>query len=131
MNFTEAIATCFRKYVGFSGRARRAEYWYWALFVVIVGICTAVLDEVIFPFNAFSPLNSVWSIATFLPGLAVAVRRLHDVDKSGWWVLLVLIPLIGWLILLYWAIQRGTVGDNRFGSDPLAGDGPAQAPAAV
>lgn len=131
MNFVDAIAICFKKYVDFSGRARRAEFWYWTLFVFIVGICTAILDVVIFPYHEFGPLNSVWSIATFLPGLAVTVRRLHDVDKRGWWILLILVPIIGWLVLLYWYIQRGTTGANRFGPDPLSGEAAVETPASV
>lgn len=121
MTFFEAVTTVLRKYVEFGGRARRAEYWYWTLFVMIVSICASILDVVIFPMNEWGPLNTVFSIATLLPAIAVGVRRLHDTNRSGWWLLLALVPLVGWIVLLIWTISRGTTGDNRFGADPLAG----------
>jgi uncharacterized membrane protein YhaH (DUF805 family) len=71
--------------------------------------------------DGVSPISSLVSLALFLPGLAVSVRRLHDTDRSGWWVLLFLIPLIGAIVLLIWYCSRGTPGGNRFGPDPLAG----------
>ncbi len=74
-----------------------------------------------FPLNEWSPLSSVFSLATLLPGLAVGARRLHDIDKSAWWLLLCFVPVIGWILLLVWAVFEGTKGDNRFGPDPLAG----------
>ena len=67
------------------------------------------------------PIGIVWSLANLLPGIAIGVRRLHDLDKSGWWVLIALIPLIGAIILIVWYCSKGTTGDNRFGADPLAG----------
>lgn len=123
MGFAEAIASGFRNYVGFSGRAARSEYWYWVLFVVLLSIVTLVIDMAIFGYtdSGIYPLNAIATLATFLPGLAVSVRRLHDIDRTGWWLLLILIPLIGGIILIVWACLRGTVGPNRFGSDPLEG----------
>ena len=70
-----------------------------------------------------SPLSALFALATLLPSLGVSIRRLHDLDKSGWWLLLAFLPLIGSLILLYWLIQRGTGRDNRFGPDPFAAAG--------
>ena len=64
-------------------------------------------------------LGSVWSLVNFVPGISVGVRRLHDTDRSGWWLLLVFVPIIGVLVLLYWFVSRGTQGTNRFGTDPL------------
>lgn len=129
MTFFGAVATVLQKYVVFSGRAQRAEYWYWTLFAVIVSICTSILDAVMFPAHEWSPLNTVFSIATLLPALAVGVRRLHDVDRSAWWLLLWFVPVVGWIVLLVWATKRGSSGDNRFGPDPLAGQAQAQAQA--
>jgi uncharacterized membrane protein YhaH (DUF805 family) len=124
MGFGGAIATCFRKYVDFTGRARRAEYWWFVLFYcLLVGALTAV--DVTMMINAQiggSLLSSLASLALFLPTLAVAVRRLHDTDRTGWWVLIGLIPLIGWIIYLVFMCQRGTEGPNRFGQDPLGAD---------
>jgi uncharacterized membrane protein YhaH (DUF805 family) len=121
MNFVQAISSVLRNYVGFSGRAARSEYWFWILFVVIVSICLSILDQAVFSDMAAQPLTSIFSLATFLPSLAVAVRRLHDLDRTGWWVLMSLVPLIGWILLLVWFCTQGTPGVNRFGPDPLAG----------
>ena len=123
MGFKDAISYCFRNYVGFSGRAARSEYWYWVLFVLLLQIVAWLIDMTLFGFNTtgVNPIGVIVSLATLLPGLAVSVRRLHDIDRLGWWVLLGLIPVIGWIVLIYWACLRGTVGANRFGPDPLAG----------
>jgi uncharacterized membrane protein YhaH (DUF805 family) len=123
MGFTDAIKTGFQKYIGFSGRAARSEYWYWVLFILLLQIVAWLIDMTLFGFNTtgVNPIGSLLSLATLLPGLAVSVRRLHDIDRAGWWIFLVLIPLIGAIVLIYWACLRGTVGANRFGPDPLEG----------
>jgi uncharacterized membrane protein YhaH (DUF805 family) len=123
MGFTDAIKTGFQKYIGFSGRAARSEYWYWVLFVILVQIVAWLIDMTLFGFNTtgVNPIGALASLALFLPGLAVSIRRLHDIDRVGWWVLLALIPVIGAIVLIYWACLRGTVGANRFGPDPLEG----------
>jgi len=120
MNFGQAIGSGFKNYVGFEGRACRSEYWFWVLFVFVVSLATAILDQVLFSDSAVSILNTLFGLAVFLPGLAVAIRRLHDIDKSGWWILLGLIPIVGWIILIVWAVQKGDGASNRFGGDPLA-----------
>jgi uncharacterized membrane protein YhaH (DUF805 family) len=116
MGFAEAIRTCLRKYVDFNGRASRSEYWWWELGVFLLTICTVAIDYGVIGGQL---LSSVASLALFLPNLAVSVRRLHDVDRSGWFLLLALIPLIGAIVLLVWFVSRGTAGSNRFGPDPL------------
>jgi uncharacterized membrane protein YhaH (DUF805 family) len=116
MGFWQAIASGFSNYVNFSGRACRSEYWYWALFVSLCNIAALIIDNAI---GAYV-VSSLFSLAVLLPGLGLAVRRLHDLDRSGWWLLLALIPLIGAIILLIWFCTRGTVGPNRFGPDRLA-----------
>ncbi|MGB7855529.1 MAG: DUF805 domain-containing protein [Pseudolabrys sp.] len=120
MNFVEAIKSGFRNYVTFSGRAARSEYWYWVLFVAIGGAAASILDTATFPGTGidFSPINSLFGLAVFLPGLALAFRRLHDMDGSAWW-LLIFFTVIGAFVLLYWFCQKGTTGPNRFGPDPL------------
>jgi uncharacterized membrane protein YhaH (DUF805 family) len=118
MNFAEAIQSGFRNYVGFSGRAARSEFWFWVLFAVLVSIATQVLDGIVFG-QQFGLLSGIAALAMFLPGLAVSVRRLHDRDKSGWFILLYFIPVVGAIILLIWYCLPGTVGPNRFGPDPL------------
>jgi len=123
MDFTTAIRTCFQKYATFSGRAQRSEYWYFVLFVVLGGVVFGLIDAILLGWASNNPqlLGPVFSLATFLPNLAAAVRRLHDTDRSGWWILLVLIPLIGWIVLIVWYSSGGTEGANRFGPDPLDG----------
>lgn len=123
MGFTDAIKTGFQKYIGFSGRAARSEYWYWVLFVILVQIVAWLIDMTLFGFNTtgVNPIGAFASLALFLPGLAVSIRRLHDIDRVGWWIFLALIPIVGAIVLIYWACLRGTVGANRFGGDPLEG----------
>lgn len=114
-SFKDAITTCFRKYVTFSGRANRPEFWWFFLFGFLGSIATSIVDAAIFRNLGIDPLNGLFSLAILLPSLAVSVRRLHDTDRSGWWVLLHLIPIVGTIILIIWFCQRGTPGRNRFG----------------
>ena len=120
MNFLEATTSGFRNYATSGGRASRSEYWYWTLFSTLVYAVSAAADYAIFPAIGWGPVGTVTGIALFLPGLAVSIRRLHDIDRSGYWVLISL-TIIGILLLVYWACVRGTDGDNDFGPDPLAG----------
>ncbi|HEX4410618.1 MAG TPA: DUF805 domain-containing protein [Xanthobacteraceae bacterium] len=130
MNFQQAIASGFRNYVSFSGRAIRSEFWYWQLFVFLVSIGTEIIDYSFVGGDSIStPLTSLWGLATFLPGLGLAIRRLHDTDRSGWWFFLVFIPLIGFIVLIIWWCQKGTDGYNRFGADRFKPDGYANRPA--
>lgn len=125
MGFGGAIATCFRKYVDFTGRARRAEYWWFILFYILLVFGLSILDAIMIGAGVRAGgglLSGLASLALFLPSLAVAVRRLHDTDRTGWWVLIAFIPLIGWIIYLIFVCQRGTEGPNRFGPDPLGPD---------
>lgn len=117
MTFGQSISTVISKYATFSGRAQRTEYWWWYLFSVLLGGVCTFLDIRLFGGTPW--VQSIVGIALFLPGLAVFVRRLHDRDKSGLWCLLMLIPLVGWVILLVWCCKAGTDGDNRFGPNPL------------
>ncbi len=116
MGFWSAITSGFSNYVGFSGRACRSEYWYWALFIVLAEIATTIIDTAL----DVQLTKNLFGLATFLPSLAVAIRRLHDLDRTGWWILLSLIPIVGWIILIIWDCTKGTEGQNRFGPDPLA-----------
>jgi|APEBP8051073178_1049388.scaffolds.fasta_scaffold00085_23 uncharacterized membrane protein YhaH (DUF805 family) len=121
MGFGEAIQSALSKYVTFSGRARRAEYWWFALFVFLMGGILSGVDEALFdtfPEQA-GPLAGIFSLAMFLPQISVTVRRLHDTGRSGWWFWILLIPLIGWLLMLYWMIKSGDSGTNAFGPDPI------------
>ena len=113
----------FENYYNFKGRARRSEYWYFALMNIIILIVAAVLDNVLgltFGVLPYGYLYVAFALAVFIPGLAVAVRRLHDVGKSGWFYFIVLIPLIGaiWLLVLFFT--EGDHGENQYGPDPKA-----------
>jgi uncharacterized membrane protein YhaH (DUF805 family) len=122
MSFIEAISSGFRNYVNFSGRALRSEYWYWALFVTIVLIPLGVVDEILYPgeqMGPFSWANGIIVIALILPSIAVFVRRLHDIDRKGWWYFITFTG-IGTFVLLYWACVHGTPGPNRFGPEPMS-----------
>mgnify|MGYP003138528354 CR=1 FL=1 len=98
--FGEAINVCLNKYVDFKGRASRSEFWYFILFTFILGIATSLLDVMLFPNNVMSPLNSLVSLAVFLPGLAVAMRRLHDTNRSGWWIGGFYLGLIAYVVFM-------------------------------
>ena len=119
MNFSEAISSGFQNYANFSGRAQRSAFWYWVLFCFLAGLVTAGIDYAIFGSESWMPLNSLFTLATIIPNLSVAARRLHDIDRTGWWQLLHLIPLIGTIVLIIWWASRGKPGPNRFGPDPL------------
>jgi uncharacterized membrane protein YhaH (DUF805 family) len=163
MGFGEAIRVCLMKYVDFNGRARRSEYWWFVLFALLVGIATAVIDRIVAPeyvaAHGRGPVGMLASLALLLPSIAVSVRRLHDIDRTGWWIgifyvaiivlaffaigaaftghaaaalimLLMILALCIWLIV--WFATKGTAGPNRFGPDPLASDAtPRPSPAAA
>jgi uncharacterized membrane protein YhaH (DUF805 family) len=116
MTFEQSIRTCLNKYIDIEGRASRSEYWWFVLFTIIASIVASILDLV----TGLPVFAALTSLALLAPGITVGVRRLHDRDMSGWWILLVLIPAIGTLILLILFVMRGTEGPNRFGPDPLA-----------
>lgn len=119
MDFQTAVRTCFSKYADFTGRARRAEFWWFALFGLLGNLIFGVVDTALFGADV-SILGSLFSLAILLPNLAVGARRLHDTDRSGWWQLLVFIPVIGILVLIWWWTRPGDTGPNRFGPDPIA-----------
>jgi len=109
MNFQTSVQTCFKKYADFNGRASRSEYWWFALAMFLVSLVLAVIS---------STLVNLFSLATLLPSLAVGARRLHDTDRSGWWQLLWIIPVIGWIVMIVFLVQQGQTEDNRFGAPP-------------
>ena len=123
MDFTQAIRSCFSNYITFQGRASRSEFWYFALFATVGGFVIGVLESLTFGLSLVGTgfLRSLFSLAVFVPLLAVEVRRLHDLDRSGWWWWLSVIPIVGWIILLFWWASKGTDGDNNYGHDPLGG----------
>lgn len=119
MSFADAVRTCLSKYADFSGRARRSEYWYFFLFNVLVGIVGSVLDNVLGTETGSGSgvIGGLASLALLLPSIAVGARRLHDISRSGWWLLIGLIPLVGWIVLIVWFVQDSH-GDNEHGPSP-------------
>ncbi len=115
MTFADAIKTCLNKYADFSGRATRSEYWWFQLFFMLVYIALAILSGAIS--EMFAILALVFALGMLIPATAAGARRLHDTDKSGWWLLLGLVPFIG-LLLIYFLAIAGTPNDNRFGPNP-------------
>ncbi|MEU3344419.1 DUF805 domain-containing protein [Streptomyces sp. NPDC006700] len=103
-----------KKYVVFNGRARRQEYWMFTLFSVIISIVLAIVDAVI----GTQILDWLYTLAVLLPTLGVTVRRLHDTDRSGWWILIGLIPLVGFIVMLVFLATEGTRGENKYGANP-------------
>lgn len=109
MSFVDAVKLCFTKYADFEGRAKRPEFWWFVLFCVVG---TLILEAV------GSYVSWAFSLATLIPSLAVGARRLHDVNKSGWLQLLGLIPILGWIYLIYVCAQPGDATDNKYGAPP-------------
>jgi len=108
LHFMEAVKICLSKYATLNGRARRSEYWWWFLAVMIVSCVIGWIPI----------LGWLICLALAIPSITVGVRRLHDLNKSGWLYLLCLVPVVGGLLLLYWFSLPGTVGANQYGEDP-------------
>ncbi len=132
MSFGQAVQSYFQNYVNFSGRAPRSAYWWVFLFNILAAVVAVVLDNVLglsFKMHipgseaasmGYGPIYATVALGLILPSLSLTFRRLHDRNKSGVWLLLVFIPIVGAIVLFIWFLMRGTVGDNRFGPDPLA-----------
>ena len=121
-----------KQYVDFSGRARRREYWMFVLVNVVIVIALSVIDTLLgtggfratagggsfYAANSLGLLSGLYTLAVLLPSIAVTVRRLHDTDRSGWWMLLVLLPVVGWVVLWALSALEGERHANRYGPDP-------------
>lgn len=120
MGFGQAIAVGFSNYFKFSGRASRSEYWWFTLFITLMGIVAILADHAVTPGYARPDgfIELIWRLITIIPATSVSVRRLHDVNHSGWWLLLVLTG-IGALVILYWNIKKGNPEANKYGINPL------------
>jgi len=149
MTFTESIKTVvFKKYATFKGRASRSEYWWYSLFASLIALLGAVIANTLYGDPSELTLFDIVSLLLLLPGLAVSIRRLHDVNKSGWWLLypwlgLILVPIaslfddtslmdsmvvisfslmtLGYLYVLYLAIKKSDSGENQYGKNPVEG----------
>jgi uncharacterized membrane protein YhaH (DUF805 family) len=113
MTMQEAVRSVLSKYATFEGRAARSEVWWWFLAIIIASIVAGLIDGLLFP--NMQLLSLLLGLAIIVPNLAVGARRLHDIDRTGWWLLMCLLPIIGTLVLLWFFIQKGTDGANRFG----------------
>ncbi|HEX3293975.1 MAG TPA: DUF805 domain-containing protein [Solirubrobacterales bacterium] len=118
MTFAEAVRSGFDHYVKFDGRASRPAFWWWFLFGILVGIGAAIIDAII---GSFGVVSGLAGLALLLPNLSVAIRRLHDTDHTGWWVLIGLIPIIGFIVLLIFYLRQSDPGENRYGPPPAEG----------
>lgn len=110
-----------KKYADFSGRASRSEYWYFVLFYLLIAIGLTVIDGVTGTLDAKSGvglLSGIFGLAMIVPSISVNVRRLHDINRSGWWLLLIFAVIIGWIVLLVFGAMDSQPGDNRFGTNP-------------
>src|ERR687893_2971680 len=109
-----------KKYAVFSGRSRRKEYWYFVLFSVIVSLVLSAIDALLGISSSTNVglLGGIYGLAIIVPSIAVSVRRLHDIDRTGWWILINLVPIVGSIVLLVFYVLDGTPGQNRFGPNP-------------
>ena len=104
-----------KKYAVFTGRARRSEFWYFVLANFLIAIALNVVD---FTVGSYGAISVIYSVALLIPSLAVSVRRLHDTNRSGWWLLLYFIPLIGFIVLIIFFVEDSNPGDNNYGPNP-------------
>jgi uncharacterized membrane protein YhaH (DUF805 family) len=112
-----------KKYVVFKGRARRKEYWYFVLFNILISIALGIIDGITGSFSSeagIGLLGGLYSLAVLLPSIAVSVRRLHDTNRSGWWLLIGLAPLIGAIVLIVFMVQDSQSDENQYGPSPKA-----------
>lgn len=117
---------CLKNYAKFDGRAGRSEYWFYAFFSTLIFFILQFLSSMLglqYSMNdliTVYPLASVWQVVTFIPSMAVGVRRMHDINRSGFWLLFLLLPLIGWLLIMIFAVLKGNDDDNDYGSPNLS-----------
>ena len=118
-SFVGAIKKGFRGYVVWNARSTRSEYWWWSLFALIVTIVASIIDTAIFSSDMMmgvGPVSGIVSLALFLPGLSVWIRRLHDTDRTGWWAWIVLVPIVGWIVSLVFVLLPSKMGPTRWNS---------------
>lgn len=126
MGFAAAVKSLWSNYANFKGRARRSEYWFIQLFLVLTNLAAAVIDLVLmngdvdrFIANGGGGIvGLIWILATIVPALAVLIRRLHDTSRRGWWALIGLVPVIGGIVLLVFTVADSTAGENSYGPSP-------------
>jgi len=124
MPFPDAVKICFNKYVDFNGRARRSEFWWWVLFTFLLGIVASIIDAILGTRSSSGTglIQTLVQLAVLLPSLAVGARRLHDTGRSGWWQLLWIAIIVGWIFLIIWYCQDSH-SDNKYGPSPKGNTG--------
>jgi uncharacterized membrane protein YhaH (DUF805 family) len=125
MTFSEAVESGFDHYTKFDGRAARPAFWWWFLFGVLVAIGANIIDAIL---GTWGVINGLAALALLLPNISVSIRRLHDTDHTGWWILIGLIPIIGFIVLLVFYLRQSDPGENKYGPPPVEG-GVAPSPA--
>jgi uncharacterized membrane protein YhaH (DUF805 family) len=118
MTFSEAVKSGFDHYTKFDGRAGRPPFWWWFLFGILVSIGANIIDAIL---GTWGVVNGLAALALLLPNFSVSIRRLHDTDHSGWWILIGLIPIVGWIVLLVFYVREGDAGENKYGPPPGSG----------
>ena len=129
VGFLESLSLFFKNYLNFSGRSGPSAYWWYMLWSLIFTILLGLIDSIALDISAedlFS-FSNLFALITLIPGLALSFRRLHDIDKSAWWLLIVL-TIIGFFVLIYWAIKAGDRHENSYGADMEAGKEPSKEP---
>lgn len=125
VGFVEAFSLFFKNYVNFGARSSRGAYWWWFLWSIIISFGLAFIEGLVFGLGlegaGSGPASILFSFATLIPGISIGVRRLHDMGRSGWWLLIALIPLVGIILLIVWFCQPGQDGTNKYGPDVEAG----------
>jgi len=111
ISFSDAISLAFKNYVNFKGRSTRAEYWWFFLFTFTLSAITEAIDV----FSSLGIMSTIFSLIVFMPSLTVGVRRLHDINKSGWWILMWFVPIVGWGLLIFWYTRRSDEKINMYG----------------
>lgn len=116
-----------KNYFTFTGRSRRKAYWMFVLFNLIAVIIANVLDNAtgLISESGYGTISSIYSLAVFIPGLALAVRRLHDIGRTGWWMLIGIVPLVGWIVLFIFFVTDSQAGSNQYGPNPKEPTPPA------
>jgi uncharacterized membrane protein YhaH (DUF805 family) len=112
--FQDSVRTVFQRYATFTGRSRRPEYWWFVLFNIIVSLALAIISAILFPSEA-DILGGIYNLAILLPSLAVGVRRLHDLGRTGWWLLIGIVPIVGIIVLIVFFATKGEENDNEYG----------------
>jgi uncharacterized membrane protein YhaH (DUF805 family) len=128
MGFATAVKSFWSNYTNFSGRARRSEYWFIQLFLLLTNLAVAAIDlalmngdvDRLIANGGGGIVGLIWALATIVPALAALIRRLHDTSRSGWWALIGLLPIAGAIVLLVFTVQETAAGDNTYGASPKA-----------